>query len=141
MIYLGLDLGEVTLGMAKSDSGIVAEALKTFRFPRNHYIKALDYLEIYLQEHKVDVVVLGLPKHMHDEIGEKAKTVMRFKSRLEKRTSAKIVLWDERLTTIQATKTLKAANLSSQKIKASKDSLAAVLILQNYLDYKGESND
>ncbi len=138
MIYLGLDLGEVTLGIARSDSGIIAAAVETFRFTKNHYIHAIDYISNYIKENKVDIVVLGLPKHMHDEIGEKAKVSIRFKERLEEKTTAKIILWDERLTTKQATGTLKEAGLSTAKRQKHKDSLAAVLILQNYLDSRGK---
>lgn len=141
MRYLGLDLGEVTLGIARSDSGIISYAVETYRFEKNHYINAINYINDYINEHKIDVVVLGLPKHMHNDIGEKAKQSIRFKERLEKINNVKIVLWDERLTTKQATQTLKNAGLSTKKRKEYKDTLAAVLILQNYLDYRGMKNE
>ncbi|MGI6359806.1 MAG: Holliday junction resolvase RuvX [Acholeplasmatales bacterium] len=134
--YLGLDLGEVSLGIARSDSGIIATALTTYKFERENYLDALNYISTYINTEGIDVVVLGLPKHMHNEIGIKGELSIKFKEGLEKLTKAEIVLWDERLTTRQATFTLKEAGLSDKKRKENKDKLAAQLILQNYLDYK-----
>ncbi len=84
-------------------------------------------------------MVLGLPKHMNNDIGIRANISINFKESLEKLVHATIVLWDERLSTKQATYTLKEAGLSTKKRQEKKDMLAAVLILQNYLDSKGES--
>lgn len=136
MKYLGLDLGEVSLGVARSDSGIIASTLMTYHFKREQYDDAVSFISNYINKEKIDVVVLGLPKHMHNEVGVKGELSIWFKETLEKHTKADIVLWDERLTTKQATYTLKQAGLSEAKRKAKKDELAAQLILQNYLDYK-----
>ncbi len=139
MIYLGLDLGEVSLGIARSDTGVIAQGIDTYRFRRENYNQAATYIIDYINQENIDVVVLGFPKHMSNEIGEKAQLSIDFKEQLEKHTKAEIVLWDERLTTKQATYTLKEAGLSTKKRAAKKDMLAAVVILQNYLDYiKGE---
>lgn len=138
MIYLGLDLGEVSLGIARSDTGLVATGLDTFRFKKDNYDEAALYISNYIKQEKVDVVVLGFPKHMSNEIGSKAQIAIEFKNKILKHVDVKIVLWDERLTTKQATYLLKQAGLSTKKRSAKKDMLAAVVILQSYLDSRGE---
>lgn len=139
MIYLGLDLGEVSLGIARSDSGIIANPVDTFYFRRGDYNKAVSYIVDYIQKESVNVVVLGLPKHMNNDVGDRANISIWFKEEILKQVTVEIILWDERLTTRQATYTLKQAGLSEAKRKAKKDTLAAQIILQNYLDYKGET--
>lgn len=141
MIYIGLDLGEVSLGIARSDTGIIAYGVDTFRFPKNNYRQAANYIARYIAKEKVDVVVLGLPKHMSNEIGERAEVSVEFKKILEEKIKIEIILWDERLTTKQAIDTMIEAGLTRKRRAEKKDMLAAVLILQNYLDYKGEKND
>lgn len=136
MKYIGLDLGEVSLGIARSDSGIIASSLMTYTFKREQYDQAVTFISNYINQEGIDVVVLGLPKHMHNEIGEKGALSIWFKDEILKHCKCEVVLWDERLTTKQATFTLKQAGLSEGKRKAKKDELAAQLILQNYLDYK-----
>lgn len=136
MKYLGLDLGEVSLGIARSDSGIIATTVGTYTFRRENYSDAIKYITHYINQENIDVVVLGLPKHMHNEVGIKGELSIWFKDEILKHSTCEVVLWDERLTTKQATYTLKQAGLSKEKRKAKKDELAAQLILQNYLDYK-----
>lgn len=133
--YIGLDLGEVSLGIARSDSGIIASAAETFYFKRENYSMAIDYISNYIKKEDIQVVVLGLPKHMHNEVGLKGELSIKFREELLKKVDVEVVLWDERLTTRQATSTLKEAGLSQDKRKAKKDQLAAQLILQNYLDF------
>jgi putative Holliday junction resolvase len=140
MTYIGLDLGEISLGISRSDSGIIAYGVSTYRFKKDNYEDAVNYISHYINSEKVDVVVLGLPKHMNNDIGIRANISINFKESLEKLVHATIVLWDERLSTKQATYTLKEAGLSTKKRQEKKDMLAAVLILQNYLDSKGESH-
>ena len=139
MVYLGLDLGEVTLGIARSDSGIIAYGVGTYRFEKGNILLA-NYIK-YIGDNRIDVIVLGYPKHMSSEIGPRAEISELFKNKIELKTNKKVVLWDERLTTKQATFTLKEAGLSQKKRSAKKDMLAAVIILQNYLDYKGEKEN
>lgn len=141
MIYLGLDLGEVSLGIARSDTGIIAYGVETYRFPKNHYRQAANYIRKYISKENIDVIVLGYPKHMSSEIGERAKVSIDFKELIEEKTKKEVILWDERLTTKQALDTMKEAGLTSKKRQEKKDMLAAVLILQNYLDYKGEKGN
>lgn len=139
MIYIGLDLGEKTVGIARSDSGFIATSVSTYRFYSNHYDDAVNYIKDYVIQNDVDVVVLGYPKHMNNDVGLRAQISIDFKEKLEKLVKAKIVLWDERLSTQTAKKQMISAGLSRQKQKNKKDELAAQVILQNYLDSKGEN--
>ncbi|HKL60879.1 MAG TPA: Holliday junction resolvase RuvX [Acholeplasma sp.] len=139
MIYIGLDLGEKTVGIARSDSGLIASTVSTYRFYTNHYDDAVNYIKNYVIENAVDVVVLGYPKHMNNDVGIRAQISIDFKESLEKLVSAKVILWDERLSTKTAKMHMISAGLSRNKQKNKKDELAAQVILQNYLDSKGEN--
>ena len=135
--YLGLDLGSKTVGIAISESGIIANTLTTIRFTEDNYEEAaLKVLEL-IKLHKIDDVVLGLPKHMNNDIGIRGKISESFKERLEKDTKAKIILWDERLSSSSARKVMIQGSERRKTQKEKKDELAAVIILQNYLNYKG----
>lgn len=137
--YLGLDLGSKTLGIAISESGIIASALATYRFPDNMYEKAADEVVRLIQTHKVSVVVLGFPKHMNNDVGLRGQISESFKAMLESKIHVEVVLWDERLSTKTAIKSMIKGDLRRSTQKDRKDELAAVVILQNYLDYKGAS--
>ncbi|WP_297236851.1 Holliday junction resolvase RuvX [uncultured Faecalicoccus sp.] len=131
---LGLDLGSVTCGVSISDrGGIVARTLKTIRFPSEDYDICFDEVLKILQENEIKKVVIGLPKHMNGDIGERAQISIQFAKELEKE-GYETVLWDERMTTIAATKVLLEADVSRKKRKKVVDQLAAVEILQGYLD-------
>ncbi len=135
--YLGLDLGSKTVGIAISESGIIASTLTTIRFSENNYEEAAIRVLDLINFHKVDVVVLGLPKHMNNDIGIRGEISQSFKKRLEQDTKATIILWDERLSTKTARMTMIQGSQRRNVQKEKKDELAAVIILQNYLDYKG----
>jgi putative Holliday junction resolvase len=135
--YLGLDLGSKTVGIAISESGIIASTLTTIRFSENNYEEAAIRVLDLINSHKVDVVVLGLPKHMNNDIGIRGEISQSFKKRLEQDTKATIILWDERLSTKTARMTMIQGSQRRNVQKEKKDELAAVIILQNYLDYKG----
>lgn len=137
MIYIGLDLGEKTVGVARSDSGIIAHSVTTFRFFPNHYDDAFKFIKDYVIENEVNVVVLGYPKHMNNDVGIRAQISIDFKEKLEKELNVEVVLWDERLSTKTAKKHMIDAGLSRKKQQNKKDELAAQVILQNYLDFKG----
>ena len=135
--YLGLDLGSKTVGVAISESGIIASTLTTIRFQDDQYEEAaLKVLEL-IKLHKIDSVVLGLPKHMNNDIGIRGKISESFKERLEKETRATIILWDERLSSKSARQAMIQGSERRKTQKEKKDELAAVIILQNYLNYKG----
>jgi putative Holliday junction resolvase len=136
--YLGLDLGSKTLGVAISSSGIIASALDTYRFQENNYDDALKIVYSLIKEHLVSLIVLGLPKHMNNDLGIRGQISVDFKSKIEEKyPQVDVVLWDERLSTKTAIKTMIKGSESRKNQKLKKDELAAVVILQNYLDYKG----
>jgi len=135
MIFLGVDLGSKTLGLSISTSGIIASNLETFRFSDNDYDKAVLYLVDKINELGIDEVVIGLPKHMNNDLGVRGQISVDFKESLEAKVKAKIVLWDERLSTRTARHALSDQNKKRDKQRRLKDEIAAVVILQNYLDY------
>lgn len=137
MRILGLDLGSRTLGVAMSDSNEkIATMKETFRFEEGDYDAAVDHVLKYVDEYKIQKIVLGLPKHMNGDLGEKAKLSMEFKEVLENEREIEVILIDERLTTVMALNTLKATGANAKKRKSKVDQLAAMNILQTYLDQK-----
>ena len=93
-------------------------------------------IEELILEYEVEEIVLGYPKNMNDTLGERAARTEEFKAHLERRTGLKVILWDERLTTIAAEKAMIEGGLRREERKEQVDKLAAVLILQGYLDYR-----
>lgn len=137
MKYIGLDLGSRTLGVAISDEmGILARAYDTLRFYDDDYEKAIEYTIDICKKEKVSIVVLGLPKHMNGDEGVRAQISFDFKAEIEKRSDIKVVLMDERLTTVIVDKAMISANVRRKDRREKKDEMAAVVILQNYLDKK-----
>ncbi len=135
MKYVGLDLGSRTLGIAISDElGFLARAVETYRFPENAYKKAAEYTIAFCQKEKVTKVVLGLPKHMNGDAGIRAQISYDFKNLIEKNSSLEVILVDERLTTVMVDKTMILGNVRRKDRREKKDEMAAVVILQNYLD-------
>lgn len=135
MRALGLDLGSKTCGIAMSDpSMILASGIETFRFEEGNYELPLDYVKHFIDNNKVELVVLGYPRNMDGSSGFQAKISEDFKTRLEQLTTAKVVLWDERLTSRMVHQVMMMANMNSKKRKEKVDKLAATVILQSYLD-------
>ena len=134
MKYFGLDLGEKTLGIAISESGIIAHNLTTIRFKSEDYESAALELIKLIDAYKINIIVLGLPKHMNNDIGIKGQTSIDFKALLLSKIDIEVVLWDERLSTKSALKILSDSQKKHKKQKALKDEVAAQVILQNYLD-------
>ena len=135
MKYLGLDLGSKTCGIAIS-SGIIASIYETYRFNEDDYESCLNHIVDVINKEKIDEVVLGYPKHMNNDIGIRAKISEDFKAKLEEKVSAKVILWDERTTSMEVNRVMLMNNTSRKKRKEHKDELAAVIILQGYLDFK-----
>ena len=132
---LGLDLGSRTCGIAMSDAlGMIAHGVETYRFEENNYKSAARHIQKIVEEHHIHTIVLGLPKHMNGDLGERAQISMAFKERLEKMMDVEVVLIDERLTTVMAQNQLIFADVSRKKRKKVIDKMAAVQILQGYLD-------
>lgn len=136
MKYLGLDLGEKTLGVALSESGIIAHNLTTIRFKPLDYSDAVNQLKPLVDQYKITQIVLGLPKHMNNDIGIKGQTSIEFKRLIEEKVNVDVILWDERLSTKSALKILSDKNKKYDKQRQLKDEVAAQVILQNYLDAK-----
>jgi putative Holliday junction resolvase len=138
MRILGLDLGSRTIGIAISDPlGIIASGIETYRFNEERYDLALERVATVCKEKKVEMIVLGYPKHMNGDIGDRAKLCEEFKEKLEQSLQLRVVLVDERWTTKLAESRLLEADISRKKRKKVIDKMAAVVILQNYLDSKG----
>lgn len=133
---LGLDLGSRTCGVSVSDvMGMIARPVETLRFQDDDYDQCLVLLQKYIDEFQIETVVLGLPKHMNGDIGIRGEVSIAFKEKLEAQ-GLKVVLWDERLTTVAVERILIAADVSRKKRKQVIDQMASVQILQGYLDSK-----
>ncbi len=138
MRILGLDYGSKTVGVAISDPlGITAQSLETiWRERENKLRKTYARIEELIQEYGVDRIVLGLPKHMNNDIGDRAEKSLEFGEMLRKRTGLEVVMLDERLTTVEAERTLIENGVKKEDRKQHIDKIAAVFILQKYLDTK-----
>ena len=139
MRIMGLDYGSKTVGVAVSDPlGITAQGLETiWRKQENELRQTLARLEELAAEYQVEKIVVGYPKNMNNTVGERAEKALEFKEMLERRTGLPVVMWDERLTTVEANRTLMEANVRREDRKKYLDELAAVFILQGYLDSLG----
>jgi len=135
--YLGIDLGSKTIGLSISSSGIIAESYDTLYFSNNKYEEAVEKIINVVKLEHIDVIVLGYPKHMNNDVGIRGKISEDVKLKIEEKFDGKVVLWDERLSTKSALNAMILGNQSRKKQKKKKDEMAAVVILQNYLDYKG----
>lgn len=133
---LGLDLGSRTCGMAMSDSlGMLAHGVETYRFKDGDYQKPLERVMELVKENGIEEIVLGYPKHMNNDEGIRCQISRDFKVMLEEAIPGiKVILKDERLTTKIAQDTLIFADVSRKKRKEVIDKMAAVAILQGYLD-------
>ncbi len=133
---IGLDLGSVTLGIAISDPlGIIAQGVETFRFPQDQDSLAIPRVKELCEKENVKTIVLGLPKHMNGDVGIRGEICLKFKEKLEKRIEGvEVVLQDERWSTKIAEQSLIFADVSRKKRKQVIDKMAAVTILQTYLD-------
>ena len=136
---MGLDFGSKTVGVAVSDGlGLTAQGVEIIRrTSENKLRQTLARIESLIGEYEVGKIVLGFPKNMNNTIGERAEKTLAFKEMLERRTGLPIVMWDERLTTVAADRVLIEAGVRRETRKGYVDEIAAVFILQGYLDSKG----
>lgn len=135
MRVLGLDLGSVTCGVAVSDPlGMIARSVETIRFADEQNDEAIPRIKILCKELGAEKIVLGLPKHMNGDIGIRANIALEFKEKLEKSIGLEVIMIDERMTTMAANRLLLAQDVSRKKRKKVIDQMAAVQILQSYLD-------
>ena len=139
MRIMGLDYGSKTVGVAMSDPlGITAQAVETiWRKDENKLRKTCARIEELISEYEVERIVLGLPKHMNNDLGERAEKALAFGEMVKRRTGLEVVMWDERLTTVEAERTLIENNVRRENRKQYIEKSAAVFILQGYLDSIG----
>ena len=137
MRILGIDYGRKRIGLAVSDPlYITAQALSTLH--RGDAENDMAALEVLIREREVDEVVVGLPKNMDGSLGASAREALAFADELRARFQLAVHMVDERLSTVRAHKVMKSAGLSRKKRTESADKVAAQLILQSYLDQRGQ---
>ena len=136
MRIMGLDFGSRTVGVAISDSLLLtAQGVEIIRRKEENKLRqTLARIEEIAKEYGVEKIVLGFPKHMNNDIGERAEKSLEFKEMLERRTGLPVVMWDERLTTVEADRTMMETGIRRENRKEYVDMIAAVFILQGYLD-------
>lgn len=133
---MGLDYGSKTVGVAVSDPlGLTAQGVEIIRREQENKLRrTLARIEALVQEYQVTEIVLGLPKNMNNTLGERAEKSLEFQEMLKRRTGLPVVMWDERLTTVSANRTLMESGVRRENRKEYVDMIAAVYILQGYLD-------
>ena len=134
---IGLDFGSKTTGVAVSDPfGWTAQGVEIIRRKEENKLrKTLARIEELVKEYGASRIVLGLPKNMNNSLGDRAEKSLAFKEMLERRTGLPVVMWDERLTAVAADRTMMEAGIRREHRREYVDEIAAVFILQNYLDY------
>ncbi len=136
MRIMGLDFGSKTVGVAISDPLLItAQGIEIIRRKdENKLRQTCARIEELIVSNKVSEIVLGYPKNMNDTLGERVEKTLAFKEMLERRTGLPVHLWDERLTTVAADKAMIEAGLRREERKEHVDKIAAIFILQGYLD-------
>ncbi|MFD1358312.1 Holliday junction resolvase RuvX [Fictibacillus halophilus] len=138
---LGLDVGTKTIGVAVSDLlGWTAQGVETIRRRPNHPEEDFNRIKELISQYEIGEIVVGLPKNMNGSIGPSGEACQNFAKELESLTGLSVILWDERLTTMAAERTLISADVSRKKRKQVIDKLAAVIILQGYMDSQKNKN-
>ncbi len=136
MRIMGLDFGAKTVGVAVSDELLLtAQGVEIIRRKEENKLRrTLARIEELIVEYGVEELVLGLPKHMNGSEGVRVELTEEFRDRLERRTGLPVAMWDERLTTVAADKTMIEAGIRREHRREYVDMLAAAFILQGYLD-------
>ena len=143
MRIMGLDFGSKTVGVAVSDSLLItAQSLEIIRRKEENKLRrTLARIEELIEEYEVEEIVLGLPKNMNATEGIRVELTMEFREKLERRTGLPVIMWDERLTTVVAQKTMIEAGIRRENRKEYVDKIAAALILQGYLDSRSRKSE
>ena len=138
MRIMGLDYGSKTIGVAISDPlGLTAQGIEIIRREEENKLrKSLRRIEALIAEYQVEEIVLGFPKNMNNTIGERAEKSLQLKETLEKRCGLPVIMGEERLTTVEANRTLMESGVRRENRSKYVDMIAAVFILQGYLDAK-----
>lgn len=141
MRIMGLDYGSKTVGVAISDELLItAQGLEIIRRKEENKLRrTLARIEELIVEYKVEEIVLGLPKNMNNTEGERVGKTAVFQEMLERRIGLPVIKWDERLSTVAAEKAMIEAGLRREERREHVDKVAAALILQGYLDYRGNT--
>ena len=142
MRIMGLDFGSKTVGVAISDPlFLTAQGIEIVRRKAPGQLRqTLARINELKEEYEVGKIVLGFPKNMNNTEGERCEKTLEFKEMLEKRTGLEVVLWDERLTTVEADRTMMQVGIRRENRKEYVDELAAIFILQGYLDYQSRQH-
>ena len=137
MRILGLDFGTKTVGVAVSDERLItAQGVEIIRRKAPTKLRqTLARIDELVGEYGVEKIVLGYPKNMNNTEGERCERTQEFKEMLEKRTGLEVVLWDERLTTVSADNAMMEMGIRRENRKEYVDEIAAIFILQGYLDF------
>ena len=136
MRILGVDYGVARTGVAVSDElGFTAQGVATIH--NRNIEKISDEVIQYAKKFNASIIVLGFPKNMNNTVGERGEATLAFAEVLKSKYNCEIIMWDERLSTVSAIKTLNETNTRGAKRKAVIDTVAAAIILQNYLEYRG----
>ncbi|MDE6530913.1 MAG: Holliday junction resolvase RuvX [Lachnospiraceae bacterium] len=137
MRIMGLDYGSKTVGVAISDQLLLtAQGKEIIRRERQNKLRqTLARIETLIVENDVEKVVLGCPKNMDGSEGDRVEKTKEFQEMIERRTGLEVILWDERLTTVAADRYMMEAGIRRENRKQYVDEIAAVFILQGYLDY------
>ncbi len=137
MRILGLDFGSKTVGVAVSDPlGLTAQGVEIIRRKsESKQRQTLARIAELAEQYQAEKIVLGFPKNMNNTLGERAQKSLEFAEALKRRTGLDVVMWDERLTTVEANRTLMEEGIRRENRREHVDELAAIFILQGYLDY------
>lgn len=133
---MGLDYGSRTVGVAISDPLLMtAQGIEIIRRESEKRLRrTLARIEELVKEYEVEKIVLGFPKHLNNSVGERGEKSLELKEMIERRCGLEVIMWDERFTTVEANRTLIEADVRRENRKDYVDMLAAVFILQGYLD-------
>lgn len=142
MRYLGIDLGSKTVGLAMSDTTFtIASSYKTIFFKDEDYSSTISEIIEIVKDYNITKIILGLPKNMNNTLGERALITTKYKELLEEKINIPIILFDERLTSVISNSILIEADISRKKRKKKVDSIAAQIILQDYLNKEKNDNE
>ena len=142
MRYLGIDLGSKTVGLAMSDATLtIASSYKTIFFKDEDYSSTISKIIEIVKDYNITKIILGLPKNMNNTLGERALITTKYKELLEEKINIPIILFDERLTSVISNSILIEADISRKKRKKKVDSIAAQIILQDYLNKEKNDNE
>lgn len=131
---IGIDVGDKSIGVAVSDPlGFTAQGITTLK-RKSNLKEEIKELQAIISQYEVKQVIVGLPKNMDGSIGQQAQKVIKYADLLKQTLKLPVILWDERLSTLMANRTLLEADVSRAGRKKVIDKLAAVVILQSYLD-------